>query len=344
MAGVIQNVQVFDGYVREFTSEQIAQDINAFNSASAGTIQLAGLTPGGDFELSSFVKDIRSDGQYRRDPSSTASVTPTAYQEGRNVSVKIGGGFGPITIPDAVLAWAGNGEPNAEVAQALNQIAIQYSEAFLQDQLNTLIKGGVAAIENNTDVTSDVSEDTGNGGTATTITQARLNTAYALFGDRSNMLMANIMHSNAYHGLIGQALASTASIYEIGGIAVKEGTVYGQGRPIVVTDSPALIETVSSAGVGTYDVVKTLALAPSALVATQAKDNMASEKITGAQNIYTQWQANYSFMASVKGYAWDITNGGSFPTDAEVATGTNWDKVVTNNKNTAGVMLVTNAQ
>jgi hypothetical protein len=54
-------------------------------------------------------------------------------------------------------------------------------------------------------------------------------------------------------------------------------------------------------------------------------------------------QVDYSFGLGLKGYSWDQTNGGKSPTDAELATGTNWDKVVTSDKHTAGVLAVGDA-
>ena len=40
------------------------------------------------------------------------------------------------------------------------------------------------------------------------------------------------------------------------------------------------------------------------------------------------------------GYSWDVANGGKSPTDAEIATGTNWDLYVTDIKNSAGTVLI----
>ena len=39
-----------------------------------------------------------------------------------------------------------------------------------------------------------------------------------------------------------------------------------------------------------------------------------------------------------------MVNGGKSPTDAKLATGTNWDKVASSDKNTAGVLLVGDAE
>jgi len=62
----------------------------------------------------------------------------------------------------------------------------------------------------------------------------------------------------------------------------------------------------------------------------------------GKQRIETTFQADYDFGIALKGYQWDTANGGKSPTDAELATGSNWDKIATSIKHTAGVMVLAN--
>ena len=64
------------------------------------------------------------------------------------------------------------------------------------------------------------------------------------------------------------------------------------------------------------------------------------ETSNGQTRIETTMQVDYTFGLSLKGYTWDETNGGKSPTDAELATGTNWDKVATDIKATAGVIAI----
>ncbi|HSG61690.1 MAG TPA: major capsid protein, partial [Pseudomonadales bacterium] len=63
----------------------------------------------------------------------------------------------------------------------------------------------------------------------------------------------------------------------------------------------------------------------------------------GKQRIETTLQADYDFGISLKGYAWDTASGGKSPTDAELATGGNWDQVATSIKHTAGVLTLASA-
>jgi hypothetical protein len=41
----------------------------------------------------------------------------------------------------------------------------------------------------------------------------------------------------------------------------------------------------------------------------------------------------------VKGYRWDVTNGGANPDDSSLGTGSNWDRAATSDKDLAGVVL-----
>ena len=63
----------------------------------------------------------------------------------------------------------------------------------------------------------------------------------------------------------------------------------------------------------------------------------------GKERIETTMQVDYTFGLSLKGYTWDESNGGKSPTDAELATGSNWDKVATSIKHTAGVITIGDA-
>ena len=62
---------------------------------------------------------------------------------------------------------------------------------------------------------------------------------------------------------------------------------------------------------------------------------------TGKENIQTTYQAEWSYNLGLRGYAWKTESGGAAPNDTALGTGTNWEKVVTSNKDTAGVLLKT---
>jgi hypothetical protein len=63
----------------------------------------------------------------------------------------------------------------------------------------------------------------------------------------------------------------------------------------------------------------------------------------GNERITTTIQVDYTFGLGIKGYTWDVANGGKSPSSAALATGTNWDKTAASIKDTAGVALIGDA-
>jgi hypothetical protein len=103
----------------------------------------------------------------------------------------------------------------------------------------------------------------------------------------------------------------------------------------VVTDAPALRESPNTAA----NDAKVLGLVAGAATVYDGSDLITNiETTNGNLRIETTMQADYTFGLALKGFAWDTTSGGKSPTDAEIATGANWDKVATSWRHTAGVM------
>ena len=87
--------------------------------------------------------------------------------------------------------------------------------------------------------------------------------------------------------------------------------------------------------------IKVLSLVSGGIVVHDAGDLVSNiETSNGKLRIETTMQADYTFGLGLKGYAWDVTSGGKSPTDAEIATGSNWDKISTSVKHTAGVLCL----
>ena len=77
----------------------------------------------------------------------------------------------------------------------------------------------------------------------------------------------------------------------------------------------------------------TRAINPSTMLTSNSMDT------TGSENIKRTYQAEWSYNCGILGYAWDETAGGKSPTDTAIGTSTNWKKIATSNKDTAGVLL-----
>lgn len=313
------NMQVFNEYIMPAVIETLDQDVAKFNAASGGSIVLTTEGFDGDFLQESFFSSLHA-AQRRVDryaANGTPSVTDLAQL--KNSSVKVAGGFGPIRFEPSQLTWL-----QKPTAEGIEVISRNLSEALLKDQLNTAIACAVAAIENQAAATNDVSASAG-------LTYGAVNDAHAKFGDASADIIANVMTGEVAHRFIGQNLSNTERLFEAGGVTIIDVL----GKAAIVTDAPALYEA------GTPNKQKVLGLTPSAAVVHDGGDVIANVETTnGKDRIESTMQVDYTFGVGLKGYTWDETNGGKSPTDAELATGSNWDKTATSIKHTAGVIAV----
>lgn len=315
----LSNMKVFNEYIMPATIETLAQMVDKFNQASRGTIRLTtdGFT--GDFLQESFFAAIHS-AQRRVDRNAAnGAQAATDLTQLQHNSVKVAGGFGPILFEPSQLTWLQ--KPTAEGIEVASR---NFAEAMLSDQLNTAIAALVAAIENTAAATNDVSGTAG-------IDYAALNGAHAKFGDHSGNLLADVMTGAVYHRLVGQNLTNTPQLFQAQNVRVVDIL----GKAAIVTDAPALYEA------GTPNKQKVLSLVDGAAVVHDGGDVISNiETTNGKERIETTMQVDYSFGVGLKGYAWDTANGGASPSDAALATGTNWDKVATDVKHTAGVIAV----
>lgn len=315
----LSQMQVFNQYVMPETIETLGQMVEKFNGASNGAIRLTTEGFTGDFLQESFFAAIHS-AQRRVDRyAAQGAAAATDLTQLKLSGVKVAGGFGPIRFEPSQLTWLQ--KPTTEGIEVASR---NFAEALLADQLNTTILGLRAAIANQATATNDVSASAG-------ISYAAMNGAHAKFGDRSGNIVADVMRGSVYHKLIGQNLANGAELFQAGNVRVVDLL----GKAVIVTDAPALYV----AGTPNKDYV--LSLVDGAAVVYDGSDVISNiETSNGNSRIETTMQVDYSFGLAMKGYTWDETNGGKSPNDAALGTGSNWDKVATDIKATAGVVTI----
>jgi hypothetical protein len=318
----LSQMQVFNQYIMPATIETLAQMISKFNEASRGTIRLTTEGFDGDFLQESFFAAIHS-AQRRVDRyAANGSQAATDLTQLKHSSVKVAGGFGPIRYEPSQLTWL-----NKPTTEGIEVASRNFAEALLADQLNTAVAALVAAIENNAAVTNDVSGSAG-------ISYGALNDGHAKFGDQSNLVAAHVMNGTSYHKLIGQNLVNAQRLFDAGNVQIVDVL----GRVEVITDAPALYES------GTPNKLKVLGLVEGAALVHDGGDLISNiDTSNGNERIETTMQLDYTFGLGLKGYTWDEANGGKSPSDAELATGTNWDKIASSDKHTAGVIVVGDA-
>jgi len=315
----LSQMQVFNEYIMPATIETLGQMIEKFNQASNGAIRLTTTGFTGDFLQESFFAAIHS-AQRRVDRyAAQASASATDLTQLKHSTVKVAGGFGPIRYEPGQMTWL-----TMPTARGIEVASRNFAEALLADQLNTAIAALRAAIAAQATATNDVSATAG-------INYTSMNGAHAKFGDRSNDLVATVVTGAIYHKLIGDNLTNTPQLFQSQGVRVVDIL----GKAMIVTDAPALRVA------GTPNKVYALSLVDSAAMVHDAGDIISNiETSNGQTRIETTMQVDYTFGLGLKGYTWDETNGGKSPTDAELATGSNWDKVATDIKMTAGVVTI----
>lgn len=318
----LSQMQVFNQYIMPATIDTLAQMVDKFNGASNGTIRLTTTGFDGDFLQESFFAAIHS-AQRRVDRyAAQASASATDLTQLKLSGVKIAGGFGPIRFEPGQLTWLQ--KPTTDGIEVASR---NFAEALLADQLNTAIAALCAAISNQATATNDVSGTAG-------ISYTAMNNAHAKFGDASGLLAGQVMNGTAYHKLLGLNLTNAQNLFQSSNVLV----VNVLGKPVVVTDAPALYVA------GTPNKLRVLSLVEGAATVYDGGDVISNiETSNGQTRIETTMQVDYTFGLAMKGYTWDETNGGKSPTDAEIATGSNWDKVATSIKHTAGVITIGDA-
>lgn len=315
----LSQMQVFNDFIMPATIETLAQKVEQFNQASGGTIVLTTEGFTGDFLQESFFQAIHSAQRRVNRYAAQGAAAATDLTQLKKSGVKVAGGFGPIRYEPSQLTWLN--KPTGEGIEAASR---NFAEALLRDQLNTAIAALVAAIGNQASATYDGSATLG-------VTYPLLNTAHALFGDMSGDIVANVMNGASYHQLIGRNLATYTQLFQAGNVTVVDIL----GKRVVVTDAPSLSLT------GTPNKYRVLGLVPGAATVYDGGDLVSNiQTANGQTRIETTMQVDYSFGLALKGYTWDETNGGKSPTDAALATGTNWDMVASSIKQTAGVIAL----
>ncbi len=315
-------MQVYDTEIYTTTIELLGQKLEAFNAASGGTIVLNTNAWRGNYTKEAFFQSLAG-AQRRVDRNAAiASQAATQLSQGEFVGVKVAGGFGPITFEPAQMTYL-----MESPVDAISAISEGFSDALLADQLNTAVGCAVAAVENIAALVNDVSASAG-------LSQQALNAGHFKFGDMQGMLVADVMHSSGNESLIDKALANGEQLFVSSNVTV----VSILGKIMVVSDIPALYVA------GTPNKTKVLSVTAGGIVVSNSSDIITNmETNNGNTRIKTTWQADYTFGLQLKGYAWDVANGGASPLDAELFTGTNWDIAVTSNKHTLGTLTVADA-
>jgi hypothetical protein len=314
----LSNLQIFDNQIRTSFVEELDQRIDLFNTATRGGILLTSGTNPGDFAHKSFFNRV-SGLVARRDPTDyTTPVSSLEISEALETSVKVGAYAKPTNISPGLWRWIGTDPIAAGI-----RVGQQAAEDALADMLNTSIAAFVGAINQEG---TNVYDYSGTG----TLTHGAMMSGASKMGDAFEKIVCNVMHSKSFFDLLGANIANAQNLFAFGTVMVKSDAI---GRPIVISDSPALLNTQPSP-----DQYHSIGLVAGG-IAVQRNDDFDQTivDVTGKPNIMRVIQSQWSFNLGLKGFSYESTRG---PTSAALATGTNWTQVATSNKDLAGVLVI----
>jgi len=321
----VYNEQFQGGFI-----ETLMQNVAAFNANSAGALALRVKALLGHYEKEAFWDEISAIARRDITKQSTDTVEADKLTQGEFIGVKLNRRNGPYEVNIDAMRKIGE-DPKA----FSRVIGVQTAVATPKE----MIDRALAALEAKIDSISALEYDN----TSSTMTTDALIATLALAGDSAASIVAWVMHSSQYFRLVREQAASTASIFASPafGAAVYPGQAATLGRPVLVIDSTSLVE---GEGVSSnQDAYSVLGLRRNAAIIDISEPPIAvlEGPKTGSENLYYEWQAEYAYNLKLKGCQWDTTNGGVNPTNANVATATNWDTEVADNKSLPGVMCKT---
>lgn len=311
------NMLFRDPFVQSGYVETLTQAINKFNAESGGSIALRTQRKIGDFSYEAFFKNAGGLVS-RQDQTSMAAAASTQLTQDQIVSVKLNRKIGPTEWNRAAFLKPGFSMDAFKVVAGE-----QAAKDVLGDMLNTGLVAGASAISNVPELVADL-------GTGT-LDATGLATGLSKFGDQASRVVALVMHSKAYFDLTKSQINPAANGYTISGAVVQGATPASFGRPIIVTDSASLFD-------GTH--YTTLGLTADGIVVEETEDMYSTiQEITGLEQILMRMQGEFAYNLGVKGFAWDVANGGKNPNAAAIAAASNWDRKMTSHKDLAGFAI-----
>lgn len=303
-------------------TETLQQATDVMNSASRGAIAMTTERMKGDYEQESFFESL-STLVSRQDITSTSAATALKLTQDEIVRVKLHRKIGPVEVTRKAFLQIGE---DPELASFI--LGTQTAQAVAENMLNSGLLAARVALANTAAVTNDVTA-----AAVKTTTHTNLMRTLQKFGDKQSRIVAWVMHSTNWFDLGVDGVEN--QIDTIAANIIRVLDVPGMGRPFVITDSPSLIATGD-----TPDSYYVLGLTATGLQVIFTEDQYVTmEEVTGGEQIINRIQGELAFNVGVKGFRWDITNGGANPDDTALGTGSNWDKAVTADKDLAGVVL-----
>jgi hypothetical protein len=329
---VINNPFIYTGY-----TEMLTQFSNAFNEQSGGAIVLSSESKRGEIAEESFFQNVS--GLIReRNPASVADIADKELNQSKLVEVKLNRGVGPVAQTYDAFRKTGQGGtqlPEGHSASGIDLydmvIGQQTAKGVQVEMVNTALAALTTCLNSQADLKF--------ANLTRTVETVDLVDGLSRMGDAAAQNVGIwVMHSKQFYDLVKQQI--TANLDGVTGFVVASASPITLNRPVLIIDSPSLVvANGGGAGISTY---RALGLGKAAVEAIDSEDMMlASQLITGKDNLAVRLQGEYSYNLGVRGFSYNVAGGGVNPSAAAIATAANWTKSFLDRKDLGGVVVET---
>lgn len=326
--GKASNFTIYESELRGGVVETLTQASNYFNTAG-GAINLSTISRRGNYHKETFFKNISSL-VTRRDTTSVSAAADLPLTMGELVSVKLNRKIGPVAQTYDAFNKVAMGMSPAEFSVLLGNMI---GKSMQVEMLNSGLRAARAALNAQSAVKHTVAA-------SGTLETSDLVDGLAKFGDAANNIVAWVMHSKQFFDLMKFQIGTSANGDVVSGVALQSANPLTLNRPVIVTDSDALT-VAGGSGSGAYTDYFCLGLTANGVVVENTEtERVVLDEVTGLENLVIRMQGEYAYNLGLKGFQWDIANGGGInPNDTNLGTGSNWDPVVTSYKDYAGIII-----
>ena len=315
------DLTIYDTLINTIATERLQSNFNLFGSVTRNAIRLVSNAFLGDFLKESFV------------------VQPTVDFNGLAIHQDGDIVYNKITQSEVVKAKFLRYVADSANLRALQQVGMSMeewsgivAEAFAdnltKNAIDLVIGAGLTAIGEVTDLVVDNS--------TAVFSYNHIIDAQQTFGDRSDRIIAMVGHSGAYSEIAKTAVGQS-SLDTVAGVQIVNGSTATGGLPFIQYDSADLINTS-----GADPVYTVLFLTESAFTVEESGPaNIRTDIDFTKQGDVVRAKHEVDWTLGLKGYSWSGTSGSSSAviTDAALKAAANWNKIATDNKNTAGAIL-----
>lgn len=336
MPGMYTDFVIDDEYFHTGMVEGVTQNLDVFNAVSNNAVRLVNEVFPGHYNQRIMYKSLE-DAWTRRNITVNTAITSGDTKKVEEIT-QIGVKFNAKMYLEQTLdSFRKNFDPagKGDYQEISRMIGMATAVGRLKQQVNQALLAARAALIGQAASlhTPTVSSANYSG----KLNSGDLNTARAKLGDASGKVKVLVMHSKSYFDLVGNQVAD--AVTGVSDFNLREGTPLTYGIPVLVTDSSALTATIGS-GSSAYTAYYTLGLVEDAVVVTVSeRETMYAELKTGYENLQMVLQGEGAHNLEVKGFKWDVANGGVNPTETAMGTTTNWDLASSSVKNRAGFAI-----